>query len=237
MQLLCDPSAGLRSGFDLDDIRFYDTNPYKEMQDRNLYILVDPANEKKKDSDYTAMIVVGAGEDKTLLVHDMIRDRLNLEERGRKLFELHRKWKPIQVRYERYGLQSDVQHIQYVMGLERYRFHIEEVAGNIRKDDRIERLVPLFKAHRILLPRELWYTNIEGDRIDLVRAFIEEEFNTWPNSSYKDMLDAFSRIEEPKLPVIYPIPGSYYKDAWATDRREQKYGRPTLQTSPGWMGA
>jgi len=237
MQLLCDPSAGLRSGFELEDMRFYAENPYKEREDKNVYILVDPANEKKKNSDYTAMFVVGAGNDKNLVVLDMVRDRLNLQERTEKLFELHRRWRPIEVRYERYGLQADVQHIQYVQGLMRYRFHITEVAGNVRKDDRIERLVPLFKDHRIYFPRECWYVDTSGDRKDLVRAFMEEEFNTWPNSSYKDMLDSLSRIAEPDLPVIYPISHTYSKEAWAKDRREKRYGNYSPPPEPSWMGA
>ena len=41
------------------------------------YILVDPASEKKKDNDYTAMVVIGLGADDNYYILDIVRDRLN----------------------------------------------------------------------------------------------------------------------------------------------------------------
>lgn len=236
MQLLCDPSAGLRQGFDREDLRFYDEQPWEVRPGMNVIFLVDPANEKKKDSDYTAIWVIGLGNDNNNYILDLVRDRLNLSERTDKIFELHVKWKPIEVRYERYGLQADVQHIMYVQGLKNYRFHIREVAGNIRKDDRIERLIPLFKEHRFYFPTTLPYTTMEGVQVDLVKSFIEEEFSTWPNSSYKDMLDSLSRIAEPNMPLSYPLGGDYYKEAWADERRKNRYNmnKPAAQND-SWM--
>ena len=239
MQLLCDPSAGLRSGFDRDDLRFYDEDPRELREGMNVYILVDPANDKKPDSDYTAMWVVGCGSDNNYYVLDIVRDRLNLEERTRTLFRLHRKWRPLEVRYEKYGMQADIQHMMYVQGKERYRFHIRKVPAKgqagIRKDDRIERLIPLFKEHRIWLPRSLWYKNTEEVRVDLVHAFIEQEFGTWPNASYKDMLDALSRIDEPGMPPTFPLPDDYYKKAFAEDRRKGRYmGSKAKPMTTGW---
>jgi predicted phage terminase large subunit-like protein len=223
MQLLCDPSAGLRMGFDREDLRFYDQQPWEIRPGMNVYFLVDPANEKKKDSDYTAIWVLGAAEDGNIYVLDLVRDRLNLAERTDAIFRLHVKWKPVEVRYERYGLQADIQHIMYVQGLKNYRFHVREVAGNVRKDDRIERLIPFFKEHKVWLPRTLPYTNIEGVEIDLVKSFIEDEFSTWPNSYYKDMLDALSRLAEPNMPLSFPIGKEYYEEAWAEERRKNRY--------------
>lgn len=240
MQLLCDPSAGLRLGFDRDDLRFYDEDPRNVSEDGNLYILCDPANDKKKDSDYTAMWVVSANPDGNLYVVDIIRDRLNLHERCQKLFYLHRKWRPLEVRYERYGMQADIQHIMYVQGQENYRFNIRKVPapgqGTVAKDDRIERLVPLFKEHKIYLPRQLMYTDVEGSQKDMVRVFLETEFSTWPNSSYKDMLDALSRIIEPGMPVTYPLASDYYKKAFAEERRRKRY-MPKIRENTSWMGA
>jgi hypothetical protein len=34
---------------------------------------------------------------------DLLRDRLNLKERGDALFALHRRWRPRRVGYEQYG--------------------------------------------------------------------------------------------------------------------------------------
>ena len=239
MQLLCDPSAGLRMGFERDDLRFYDTDPREIKDSMNIYILVDPANEKKRDSDYTAMWVIGANTDNNLYVLDLVRDRLNLEERTSTLFRLHRTWKPVEVRYERYGIQADIQHIKYVQGQKNYNFHIRPVPakgqGGVAKDDRIERLIPLFKRHSIYLPRSIWYTNTEGARVDLIRQFLEVEYSTWPNASYKDMLDALARIDEPGMHVTFPLSDDYYKEAWADERAKNRYKFKNTQPETTWM--
>jgi phage terminase large subunit-like protein len=240
MQLLCDPSAGLRLGFDREDLRFYDEDPRNVRELGNVYILVDPANEKKRDSDYTAIWVLSANPDGLLYVVDIVRDRLNLHERTAQLFKLHRRWKPLEVRYEKYAMQADIEHIYYVQGKENYRFNIRKVPGpgqgTVAKDDRIERLIPLFKEHKIYLPRQLMYKNVEGNMVDLVKSFLETEFSTWPNSSYKDMLDALSRITEPGMPVTYPLSDGYYKEAWADERRRNRYKSKNTAVS-NWMGA
>jgi phage terminase large subunit-like protein len=239
MQLLCDPSAGLRMGFEREDLRFYDKDPREIKKLMNIYILVDPANEKKRDSDYTAIWVVGANTDNNLYVLDLVRDRLNLEERTKALFRLHRMWKPLEVRYEKYGIQADIQHVKYVQGKENYSFHIRPVPakgqGRVGKDDRIERLIPMFKAHRIYLPRCIWYTDVDGNRMDLIRTFLEVEFSTWPNSSYKDMLDSLSRIEEPGMSVTYPLSDDYYKEAYAQERRKNRYRSKPATPETTWM--
>jgi hypothetical protein len=60
---------------------------------------------------------VGLNVDKKRYALDMVRDRLNLKERGDRLFALHRKWtdaglKIKQVRYEKYGLMADIEHLE-----------------------------------------------------------------------------------------------------------------------------
>jgi phage terminase large subunit-like protein len=240
MQLLCDPSAGLRLGFDREDLRFYDEDPRNISEQGNLYILCDPANEKKKDSDYTSFWVLSANPDGNLYAVDIVRDRLNLHERTQRLFHLHRRWRPIEVRYEKYGMQADIQHIMYVQGQENYRFNIRKVPapgqGIVAKDDRIERLIPLFKEHKIYLPRQLMYKNVEDVMVDMVKTFLEVEFSTWPNSSYKDMLDSLARITEPGMPVTYPLADTYYKKAYADERRKNRYKSKPARDY-GWMGA
>lgn len=138
------------------------------------------------------------------MVLDMVRDRLNLTQRGTKLMEMHRRWQPIEVRYEEYGLQADIQHIQTLQEQQNYRFDIVKVAGRTPKPDRIKRLVPLFEQSRVYLPPELNYTDYEGTVRDLVRDFVETEYKAFPVPLHDDMLDALSRIEEPGLELIWP---------------------------------
>jgi phage terminase large subunit-like protein len=134
----------------------------------------------------------------------MVRDRLSLTERADRLMQLHRKWKPIEVRYEQYGLQADIEHIKDRMERENYRFTIKEVGGRVAKADRIKRLVPLFEQNRLWLPGALYATNREGRSENLVEVFIEQEYLAFPVSAHDDMLDALARIAEPEMPLKWP---------------------------------
>ena len=170
----------------------------------NVYLLCDPANEKRKTNDYTTIWAIGLDGNKNYLALDVIRDRLNLTERTEKLFELHAKWKPKAVGYEKYGMQADVQHIRHQMEARNYRFGIVELGGQTPKVDRIKRLIPIFEQGRFFLPRGRTYTNYEGRTVDLIEIFIEEEYAAFPVMSHDDMLDCLARIDDPEFPVVWP---------------------------------
>jgi len=184
----------------------------------NVYILVDPANDKRKTNDYTSFWVIGLGPDKNYVVLDLIRDRMNLTERAEMLFELHQKFRPLRVGYEKYGMQADIQHIQYLQKERNYRFDIVELAGATPKLDRIRRLIPLFEQGRIYLPRARTYTNYEGVTQDLVSIFIHEEYAAFPVMSHDDMLDCLARIVDPEFPTYWPSSGSGHKPQVLTQR-------------------
>lgn len=167
-------------------------------------ILVDPASGKRKTNDYTTMWVIGLGHDENYYVIDMVRDRLNLTERAEMLFRLHRKYRPVQVRYERYGMMADIEYIRQEMDRRSYRFAVTEVGGATAKEDRIRRLVPLFERGRFWFPTSITYTGDDGKTVDLVDAFINEELLSFPVSRHDDMLDALARIAEPSLDTPWP---------------------------------
>lgn len=195
-QLLQNPLADTSLGFDVRDLRFW---PAVEHDFLNKAILVDPAHSKKEGSDYTAMVVVGKGHDDNLYVVDIIRDRLNLRERVGCLFDLHRRYKPYLVAYERYGLQADIEYVKEEQNRRNYRFDIKEVGGQTRKTDRILRLLPLVEEHRLYLPTKIPYVTLAGKEIDLTRALIQE-FEHFPFGEHDDMLDALARVFDVKLP-------------------------------------
>lgn len=174
------------------------------VQGLNRYIVVDPASEKKRSSDWTSMWVIGLGRDKNYVVLDAIRDRLNLAQRAETLFDLHQKWEAVGVGYERYGLQADIQHIQYLQAERNYRFKITELAGQTSKADRIKRLMPLFEQARIHLPRSIHKTIYDGTTVNLIDVFIEEEYMAFPVGTHDDMLDALARIVDPDFSVHWP---------------------------------
>lgn len=201
-QILLNPKADALQGFKREWLKHYEKKPYDSSL--NTYILVDSANSKRKESDYTAMWVIGLGRDGNYYALDFVRDRLNLSERISRLFTLHRKYKPKQVRWERYGMMADIEAIKREQENQNYRFTVIEVAGVTSKDDRIKRLIPIFEQGKFYLPLSLNVTDWQKNVVDLVHSFIEEEYYPFPSSLHKDMLDALARICEPELHLIWP---------------------------------
>jgi len=200
-QCLLNPKADALQGFKRDWIRTYKSVDHSKMPK---YILVDAASSKKKSSDYTSMMVVALGLDQNYYVVDMVRDRLNLRERADRLFSLHRKWRPLEIRYERYGMMADIEHIKDRQEKENYRFEIKEVAGKTGKEDRIKRLLPIFEQGRMWFPQSMHVSDWEKVVRDLVHDFIEEEYMAFPVGSHDDMLDCLARIAEPEMTLAWP---------------------------------
>ena len=207
-QMLQNPTADGTQGFKENWLKFYKT--HNNAAGMNVFILVDPANEKKKKSDYTSMKAIGYGLDGNVYVLDMIRDRLSLTERTSALFQLHKtckSWVPahqkVPVYYEKYGKDSDIEHIEDKQEQENYRFDIYPIGGPMAKNDRIRRLVPDCEGGKIWLPERLTYVDIEGRTHDLVREFIDEEYLPFPVGEHDDMLDNLARIKD--VPVKFPL--------------------------------
>ena len=222
-QILMEPKEDSLQGFQRAWIQTYNNIDSKKL---TKYILVDAASSKKRGSDFTAMFVVGLGGDDNYYVLDMVRDRLNLKERADCLFELHRKWKPKQVRYEKYGAMADIEHMQDRMEKETYNFKITEVGGQTSKSDRIKRLLPLFEGGRLYFPRTLHRTNWDKKTEDLVKVFIEEEYLAFPVGSHDDMLDSLARICEPNMDLAWPSEGKVYVPP----------PTPSFNRDTAWMG-
>lgn len=203
-QMLQDPVADKSMGFKEEWLKFYDK--LGDTKAWNKYIVVDPASKRKSTSDYTSMWVIGLAPDGNYYAIDMVRDRLNLTQRCKRLMDLHREHMPTAVGYEHYGMQSDIEHIKYVQEQENYRFNIIELGGSLAKEDRIQTLVPLFEQARMWLPKAHSSVNYEGRRVDLVRAFIDDEFVAFPVAVHDDMLDCLARIIDPKLDAKFPKP-------------------------------
>jgi predicted phage terminase large subunit-like protein len=201
-QMLQDPVADKSMGFREEWLKFYEK--LGDVRSWNKYIVVDPASKRKVTSDYTSMWVIGLAPDGNYYVIDMVRDRLNLTQRCKRLFDLHREHMPTAVGYEHYGMQSDIEHIKYVQEQENYRFNIIELGGSLAKEDRIQKLVPVFEQGRMWLPKTHGSVNYEGRRIDLIRSFIDDEYMSFPVATHDDMLDCMARILDPGLDAKFP---------------------------------
>lgn len=201
-QMLQNPQADKIMGFHLDWIMKYNT--LSNYDNWNFYILVDPAGEKKKGSDYTVMVVIGLAPDKNYYLVDGVRDRMNLTQRTEALMSFHRKWRPRSTGYEKYGKDSDIEHIKYVQEQEGYRFEVTALGGAMPKNDRIRRLVPIFEQHRFYMPTRLLYNTVDGKVADLVRIFLDEEYSDFPVSTHDDIFDCIARITDEDMKTKFP---------------------------------
>jgi phage terminase large subunit-like protein len=202
-QMLLKPQGDTSQGFRRDWVRYMEGQPHAA--GLNVYITVDPAHSKKRSSDYTVMACIGVGGDGTYRLLDILRDRLNLTERAQALFDLVKKWSPLRVGYERYGLQADVEHIKREQHLSNVDFRIVELGGSMSKVDRIRRLIPLFEQGKFILPRTRWRTLSDKTSVDLIDALVEGELMAFPVSGHDDMMDAISRILDEDLRVKLPV--------------------------------
>lgn len=152
-QMLQNPAAGKQASFDKAWLSFQEVRPAT----LNVYIMVDPANSRKKESDNTAIAVVGVDVAMNFWLLDGARHKMGLQQRWLALRNMRRKWlrmpgvQLVKVGYERYGMQSDMDFFELEMqkpGEE--HFPIEELAwvyndtSGQSKKDRVERLQPLF---------------------------------------------------------------------------------------------
>ena len=202
-QMLQNPREDELDGFKAEDMRYYRKVKAAGM---NVYILVDPANEKKKTSDYTALMVIGMAADRNYYVLDMVRDRLSLRERTELLFAKHRQWNPRKVGYEKYGKDADIEHIEYVQDEESYHFEVVALGGPLGNIDRVRRLVPTHEAHRWYYPEVVQYVDHEKRSRNLTQVLRDEELVPFPVGMHADMMDAQSRILDEEFGAKWPKP-------------------------------
>jgi hypothetical protein len=224
-QNLLNPVAGRQGFFDEADLQVYEVRPMTI----NVYILVDPARSKKKDSAKTAMCVWGLDHNMNKFLIDGCNHRMRLDERWTNMAALYKKWKiapgvqRIYVGYEKYGAQADLDYF-----LEQMRvpgnptFPIVELAwpsdGPGGKDDRVQRLGPDLREHKVYLPMDTDKDKLtslqrrvinEGYPFRVAKAIrkkdedgdvydLSEDFKTqvrfYPFIGMKDLIDAASRI-------------------------------------------
>lgn len=204
-QIMQNPVADRAMGFKEEWLKFF-SFPLPSIAGWNLYLLIDPASKKKKENDYTVMLVIGLAPDGNYYVIDGVRDRLNLTERADQVFKFHRKYMPTKTGYEEYGLQADIEHIEDRMGRENYRFNITATGGNKpAKEDRIRRLVPTFELGHVYWPNRLLFVDREMKQRDLTNEFITEEYGFFPVATHDDIFDCLARIKDPKLATQFPV--------------------------------
>jgi hypothetical protein len=158
-QQLLNPLAGTIRMFNVEDLKQWEVRPDALM----VYIMVDPARSKKKDSANTAMAVLGIDEMSRKYLLDGFDHQMDLMERWQNMRDLWVKWRRapgvqgIKVGYEVYGAQADMDYF-----LERQKTETDcqfEIVmlewphdGPGSKDDRIQRLLPDVRSHAFFGP-------------------------------------------------------------------------------------
>jgi hypothetical protein len=134
----------------------------------NVYIMGDPSAGRSATSDRTAMAVVGLDSAGNKYLLDGYCHRMKLAERWTKLAQLHRKWKnmpgvqSLHVGYERYGMQTDMEHFEEKMRETGQRFEIAELnwvsdSSSQSKAKRVGRLEPDFRGASFFLPGKVYH--------------------------------------------------------------------------------
>jgi len=158
-QQLLNPVAGSDISFDSEWWHEWEIRPHT----LNAYIMVDPASSKKKESNRTAIAVVGVDANYNKYLLDGVCHRMSLSERWDMLKRLRTKWKraqgirEVKTGYERYGAQSDIEHFKEMMRIDGSSFPIYELnwvggGGSQSKKDRIQRLEPDLKDGSFFWP-------------------------------------------------------------------------------------
>lgn len=223
-QLLLNPLAGHQRMFDQNDLQVYESRPESLM----VYIMVDPARSKRKGSAHTAMAVVGISYDGGKYLLDGFDHKMDLMERWTNMRDLWRHWSTapgvmgVKVGYERYGAIADMDYFAERKRTEHLNFDIEELEwpaeGPGSKEDRVQRLSPDIKTHRIFIPYPTDEENLTPKQVRMVQGGYEyrlaqkivrkdenahaydlaERFKMqvhfFPFGGLKDLIDAFSRI-------------------------------------------
>lgn len=211
-QQLLNPVATEDQVFKLSWLRFYEKLPNL----RNKYILMDSADEQKEENDFTVIAMVSLDEYNNRFLEALIRDKLKLRERWKALRDLWQKNPDAQgVWLEKYGKDSDGQYYEQMQEQEGIFFPIWPIGGKgvgakVGKIDRIKRLQPVAEQQRFYIPRILPYKER-----DMIHEFINDEWITFPFSVHDDILDCISRIEDPQVLAVAPIPPATMKEAQA----------------------
>jgi hypothetical protein len=157
-QMLQNPLAGHQRMFNVEDLQVYEVRP----EVLNVYILIDPARSKKKDSANTAMAVVGVDKAMNKFLLDGYNHKMDLSERWSHMKNLYTRWlrqpgvQGVRVGYEKFGAQADLDYFQERMKVEGPTFEVIELGwpsdGDGSKVDRVQRLGPDFRNHKFYLP-------------------------------------------------------------------------------------
>ena len=215
-QQLLNPIAGSDIAFKEEWWQEWEVRPYT----MNAYLMCDPAHSRKRESNRTAIAVVGVDANYNKFLLDGICHRLSLSERWDAIKSLRIKWKrapgirEVKVGYERYGAQSDIEHFKEMMRIDASSFPIYELnwtggGGSQSKKDRIQRLEPDLKDGSFFFPYptdEKRLTSHQKDYKNKKQEFLisKKIMRKDEDGKLYDLADWVKRNEYLLFPTIHP---------------------------------
>jgi hypothetical protein len=164
-QMLLNPIAGTDATFQSTWLKTYEVVPAI----MNVYIMCDPSKGTGARSDRSAIAVIGVDPAGNKYFLDGVRHRMKLSERYRYLCMFRHKWmrhegvQNVEIGYERYGMQTDLETIKEYMERDGEYYLIQELntpkQGPHSKNDRIERMEPDIKNGIFYLPLVVFHAD------------------------------------------------------------------------------
>lgn len=248
-QMLLDPNKGRRGTLDVEQLRYYETDPDEERLGKNVYLCVDPnGGFDPTANDPMAMTVWGLGGDRNFYLLDAWLGHLDPGARHDLIVAKRAQWMPLEVRIEEMTIGSDSYWLREAQERTGHRFEVASIrvetmrAGTARGTwTRVQRLTeawqPTLDQNRLYLPRHLW-VDIDGERVDLADAF-REELRRFPIATSDNLISSGALLfadhggKRGANPLIWPDPTTrttrHYPHLFNSDYRPDPGPR-------GWMG-
>ncbi len=161
-----------------------------------VYTAFDPANKKRKKSDFTAAVTVGIDPHGNWFILNLVRDKYNPRQIVDTIIHEHDRFNSVITGVEEEGKESIKFYLVERMKILQKFFKLRELkSGGVKKEDRITRLVPKFENRAIFMPVSIIRKNWEGKTSNLVDE-LEDELIYFPKAKHDDMIDALAYIED-----------------------------------------
>lgn len=227
----------------------YKNPPIEEAKGKTIYVFSDISS-GEEESDFTAIFVVGLGEDRKFYALDLIRDRLSLNELLDAWFAIAKKWSPETVWVESFGDTAYLSTLEREMELRKKRFRARKIPrigsqkSSRSKEGRIVKLQPMMARGEIWWPADGFGHGSPhcGDDRDTFEQFRRDEYNFWTpikgSVAHDDGLDCMSWIAQPEMQRRLSFPETYVPteetDPLHPDVRLARQRRETYSAVSGW---
>jgi predicted phage terminase large subunit-like protein len=212
-QILQEPSSLEGAFFQEGWLNYFIPDTIRDYSKMNIYISVDTSS--GLGTDYTVFAVIGLSHDKNVYLLDLVRDKFNGLEISDALIKLHQKWGSItgknnRVLWEKTSMDTVLLLLRQKMSEIGYNFNITEL---VQRTDKFKRIITFgnayFLSRTFYMPFNIPYQNKLGERVDLSKDFINDEYKIFSPATIgvanDDMLDAMANICHPDANVTFPM--------------------------------